>query len=266
MRQPPHRPLTFAPHARHTPLALAALAPFVPLALALALGGGCGDDGDGDGDATPTSLTYTGHILDALDSAPLAGVAVCITRPSGIPCVTTDATGAYTIEGLPPETRVTATVTKDAYFPVHAAFITRDRDFTIDAVLLKTALVQVAFSAAGISFDIGKGAILVRAYDPDVGYTSAVEGIVGEITPDAGDGPIYNDADAIPSDATATSTSGTWAIVNLAAGTYQVRSTGPGRDCPGTFHWPGTSGAGWIETPVLAGHVTYVYVDCPTTD
>lgn len=66
----------------------------------------------------------------------------------------------------------------------------------------------------------------------------------------------------MPPEATATTASGTWAVANLAAGTYQVRTSGAGRTCPGTFHWPGDKGAGWIETPVLAGHVTYVYVDC----
>jgi len=218
---------------------------------------------DSDEAATPKKLTYSGHIVDALDSKPLAGVELCITSPAGIPCVTTDATGAYTIAGLPAQTRVTATVKKAEYFPVNAAFITRTTDFTIDAVLLKTALVEVAFAAANVTFDTSKGAVLVRAYDPALGLSSAVEGIVGEIDPDAGDGPIYNSADSIPTDATSTTTSGTWAVVNLEAGTYQVRSSGTGRTGPGTFHWPGNKGAGWIETPVVAGSVTYVYVDCP---
>jgi len=217
-----------------------------------------------DAAEAPAKLTYSGHIVDALDSAPLAGVQVCIISPGGIPCVTTDAVGAYTIPAIPASTRVTATVTKADYFPVNAAFITRTTDFTIDAVLLKTALVEVAFTAAGITFDTAKGAILVRAYDPAKGLTSTVTGIVGEIAPtESGDGPIYNSADSIPSNATETSESGTWAVVNLDAGTYQVRSSGTGRTCPGTFHWPGDKGAGWIETPVQAGHVTYVYVDCP---
>lgn len=226
---------------------------------ALALGG-CDDE---DPKPEPTLLTYTGHIVDALDGAPLEGVKVCITRPAGIPCVTTDATGAYVIADLPAQTRVTATLEKTDFFPVNAAFITRTSDFTIDAVMLKTALVELAFTAADIDFDPTKGAILVRAYDPALGLTSAVAGIVGEISPAAGEGPVYNSADSIPSDAAATTESGTWAVVNLEAGTYQVRSSGPGRTCPGTFHWPGASGAGWIETPVEQGHVTYVYVDCP---
>lgn len=216
--------------------------------------------------AEKKTLTYTGRIVDALDSAPIAGVAVCITSPANIPCVTTDATGLYTLTDIPAQTRVTATVTKSpTYFPVHAAFITRDSDFTIDAVLLQTGLVELAFQAAGITVDTAKGAILVRAYDPAVGFTSTVAGLSGEIDPDAGDGPIYNSADSIPTTATETSESGTWAVVNLDAGTYQVKTTGPNRNCPGTFHWPGDKGDGYIETPVLAGHVTYVYVDCPTT-
>ncbi len=218
-------------------------------------------DSSDDGEETK-KLTYTGHIVDALDGAPLAGVELCITSPSGIPCVMTDASGAYTIPELPARTRVTATVSKDDYYPVAAAFITRDADFTIDAVLLRKALVELAFTTAGVTLDTSMGAVLVRAYDPALGQTSTVAGVSGEITPDGGEGPFYNDAQTIPADATATSDSGTWAVVNLAAGTYQVRTSGPGRDCAGTFHWPGDAGAGWIETPVLAGHVTYVYVDC----
>jgi len=234
---------------------------------------GCGDDdnggggdvqGDGDGEVSAVTLTYTGTMVDALDASPLAGVEICIVSPSGLPCVTTNASGQYTLAGLPAQTRVQATVDKDGYYPVFASFITRDRDFTIDAVLLQTSLVELAFTAASIELDTTKGAILVRAYDPALGLTSAVEGIVGEIDPaESGDGPVYNSADSIPSDATETSTSGTWAVVNLAAGTYQVRSSGTGRNCPGTFHWPGAKGEGWIETPVRAGYVTYVYVDCP---
>ena len=219
-------------------------------------------DSSDDGEEV-TKLTYTGHIVDALDGAPLAGVELCITSPSGIPCVTTDATGAYTIAELPARTRVTATVSKADYYPVAAAFITRDGDFTIDAVLLKKALVELAFTTAGVTLDTNKGAVLVRAYDPALGQTSAVAGLSGEISPAAGEGPFYNAAQSIPPDAEATSDSGTWSVVNLDAGTYQVRTSGTGRTCPGTFHWPGDKGAGWIETPVLAGHVTYVYVDCP---
>jgi len=221
---------------------------------------GCDDE---DPKTEPVPLTYTGTIVDALDGAPLEGVEICITSPAGIPCVTTNAQGAYTIANLPSETRVTATLVKADFFSVNAAFITRTSDFTIDAVMLKTALVQLAFTAADIELDTTRGAVLVRAYDPALGLTSAVAGIQGEISPASGQGPVYNSADSIPSDATATTESGTWAVVNLEAGTYQVRSSGSGRSCPGTFHWPGSNGAGWIETPVKAGFVTYVYVDCP---
>lgn len=239
-----------------------ALLPGLTLGLASLFTPGCDSD-----TAEKKTLTYTGRIVDALDSAPIEGVQVCITSPANIPCVTTDAGGEYTLTGIPAETRVTATVTKaPTYFPVHAAFITRDSDFSIDAVLLQTGLVELAFQAAGITVDTAKGAILVRAYDPAVGFNSTVAGLSGEIDPDAGDGPIYNSADSIPTTATETSESGTWAVVNLDAGTYQVRSSGANRNCPGTFHWPGAKGAGWIETPVLAGHVTYVYVDCPTSN
>lgn len=228
----------------------------------LALGTlGCDSD-----PAAKKTLTYTGRIVDALDSKPLAGAEVCITSPAGIGCVTTNAEGTYTLSGLPQQTRVTATVKKAPdYFPVNAAFITRTNDFTINAVLLQTALVELAFTAAGITLDTTRGAILVRAYDPAIGLDSAVAGLTGEISPaNSGDGPIYNSADSIPSNATETSSSGTWAVVNLEAGTYQVKTSGAGRTCPGTFHWPGQAGASWVETPVLAGHVTYVYVDCPT--
>lgn len=67
---------------------------------------------------------------------------LCITSPADFPRATTDATGAYTIPNMPAKTRVTATVSKDEYYPVSAAFITREGDFTIDAVLLKKALVE----------------------------------------------------------------------------------------------------------------------------
>lgn len=230
--------------------------------MALAILPGCDDEAA----APVVKLTYNGKVVDGLDGAALAGVELCITSPAGIPCVTTDANGGYVLAGLPAKTRVTATVEKEGYFPVSAAFITRTTDFTIDTVLLKTELVKAAFTAADIAFDTTKGALFVRAYDPALGLNSTVAGIMGEVSPDAGEGPIYNNSSSIPSDATETSTSGTWAVVNLDAGTYQVRSTGTGRTCPGTFHWPGSNGAGWIETPVTAGHVSYVYVDCPVTE
>ncbi|MFO0747131.1 MAG: hypothetical protein U1F43_15930 [Myxococcota bacterium] len=231
------------------------------MAAAAGLAAACDSD---DGKTEAKTLTYTGTMVNALDSSPLAGVEICIVSPTGIPCVTTGADGKYTLAGLPASTKVQATVTKADFYPVFASFKTRTTDFTIDAVLLRIDLVKLAFTAAGIDLDESKGAILVRAYDPALGLTSAVEGISGEVSPaDSGDGPVYNSADSIPGDATSTSTSGTWAVVNLDAGTYQVKSSGDGRTCPGTFHWPGSNGADWIETPVRAGSVSYVYVDCP---
>jgi len=235
-----------------TLLAFACLAPSV-------MSAGCDSDSE---DPKVTLLTYQGTMVDALDSSPLAGVEICVVSPSGIPCVTTDSNGHYVLANMPASTRVQATVQKDSYFPVFASFTTRTTDFTIDAVLLQTSLVEVAFTGAGITLDTTKGAILVRAYDPALGLTSAVAGISGEIAPDEGDGPVYNDGAVFGSD-TATTASGTWAVVNLAAGTYQVKSSGAGRTCPGTFHWAGSNGADWIETPVRAGFVSYVYVDCP---
>lgn len=210
-------------------------------------------------------LTYQGTIVDAANSQPVAGVEVCIVSPTGIPCVTTDAAGHYVLENLPATTDVQATVEKDGYFSVFASFTTRTSDFTIDAAILQTDLVVPVFAGAGITLDLAKGAILVRAYDPAQGLTSTVVGITGEISPDQGDGPVYND-EALFGQDTATTESGTWAVVNLDAGTYQVKSSGAGRTCPGTFHWDGSNGADWIETPVRAGFVTYVYVDCPTTN
>jgi len=62
-----------------------------------------GSEGSGDASSTGSvpTVTLTGIVTDFGTPDPLEGMNVCVFGQDGIPCATTDATGAYSLMGVP---------------------------------------------------------------------------------------------------------------------------------------------------------------------
>jgi len=238
-------------HHRLLPHALSSLA----LVTALALGA-CGDDDDG---GTKKTLTYSGSLVDGVTGDPIEGVQICFTNLT-LDCVSTNAQGAYSISGLPAATKVEAEATKTGYISIATNFITRDADATISAQMFPPAAVELAFTAAGATYDDSKGGLLVRVYDPAVGQTQGLAGVAIDTSPSDADGPYYIDGLTFSADATATSAIGQALFTAMETRSYAVTFESATHTCPGTYLWKDS--AGRIEAKVKAGFATYLYVDC----
>ncbi len=172
-------------------------------------------------------LTYTGTIINGFDQTAISGAAVCGIDPS-LPCVMTDALGAFTYPGIPEDTRVRVGVSKDLFFPVESLIDTTTTDGTLTAFMVSQGIIQIAVSSLmlGYPFDDTKPAIAVVTRDladvPVAGYSIS-------LNPPTGEQPLFltDDGASIDPLLTATSAAGIGFVVNADVGMYTLTVSGP---------------------------------------
>ncbi len=217
--------------------------------------GAAGGAGGAGGQGGQGGLTYSGTILDGFDQTPIPDVEVCALEPT-LPCVTSNASGAFSYGGVPENTRVRVGASKNLYFPVETLIDTTDVDGTLTAFMLSRGIITIGLNAVGVTFDDQKPAISVTvrnlANQPLAGYVIST-------TPTSGEGPFYIDGTSISTTATETTQSGTAFIVNMDPGTYDVNVSGPAA-CTASFinDDPNTHAA-----PLINAAQFVVIFDCP---
>ncbi len=224
------------------------------LALALPLALACDDEG-GD---TITLVTYSGALENGVNSAPIDGAQICFVSHPQIACVQTGVDGSYSIE-LTVDEEVEVEVVKEGFVSVRSNFLTRKSNSELYGQMFQPAALEAAFQLAGVDFDVTKGGLLVRVYDPARGQTSGLAGVSVAIEP-AGSGPHYVDGLTFKEGATATTPNGNALFVQLEDATYALTLTSATHDCKGTYLWKDKDGA--IEAIVKPGFATYIYADC----
>lgn len=217
--------------------------------------GGMGGAGGGMGGAGGVGgLTYTGTILDGFDQDPLSGASVCGLDPV-LPCVPTNALGAFVYPGVPENSRVRVGASLAGYFPIETLIDTADTDGTLNAFMLGTGIITLGLNSIGVTFDPSKPAISVVVRDlanqPLPGYSVST-------TPQNGDGPYYIDGTSISPTATATTNSGVAFIVNMDIGTYDLNVTGPAT-CNASFI---TDDPNTHTAPLISASQFVIVFDC----
>ncbi len=244
-----------------------------------ATGGGAGVGG---GDAGPT-ISYSGTFTEfALigDQPPLAGAELCVLDHSGIPCVKTGADGKYVLAGVPANTELAITATKDGYQGNLVLAVSGDVDQTVDAFMINNTLAQIVYTGAGFTWPLNnEGSLTGGAFHRvpvnggadaggadagggdagDAGATEAGvadaagadagtknEGLAGatlSVTPVAGKGPVYLSSGGTPDQgATATSSQGFGLFGNLPPGDYEIAVSHPTKNCViDLLGWPATN-------------------------
>jgi hypothetical protein len=192
--------------------------------------------------ASGPTVALTGTVIDYSSSMPMAGVSVCVySNPSMQPCVTTDASGAYSIEA-PASSNVMLALTATGHLDDYSEYVTSTTaPPTHQNSLFSTGTVQLLGSLVGMTADPTKAQLGLIA------FSSATENLAGAtftVTPMGGAGPYYI-ANGVPSTtATATDSSGTAFIINAPPGTYEVSATAPGVICKPALGdgqaWPGS--------------------------
>ncbi len=187
-----------------------------------------GADAGGDAAAAlgDVKLTWSVHEHTfTLDAPPIAGAKVCVLDHTDIPCVVTDAQGAFTISGLPRDSIVDLTFEEDSHMKAMRTILTASTDMvgpTLGFIRMFGANPDPA--SWGIPVDLTKG-ILGFAAVGAVGSTAS-------LSPDMGVQPLYSASTGYDPSLNSIVVGGVFP--NLPDGSYTVTITAPsGLDCEG---------------------------------
>jgi hypothetical protein len=232
--------------------------------------GDSGSPGPGTGDA---GKSLSGAVVDWTSPSaaknfdvtqypPLEGVEVCAYGNSAIPCVTTDASGKYTLPGV--ATGATLSFKKTGYqSTLYGTFFPSG----VTILMSTTATYDSWTTQAGGTPDATKGTILFGGGSfnalPGSVYSEPfntntwhyVGGYSLTISPAATVGPVYTSASWAPDPALTSATSAGWGFFQAAPGKYTITASDPTLDCTGT------------TVTVVAGFATtYVGIQCAVPD
>ncbi len=227
-------------------------------------GAGPGDAGAGPEDAGAVIAVH-GYV-HAPDGTGLLGTDVCMFGPSAAsgPCAKSDATGAFTLAGLPANELVSLAFNKNGYVPMLRAVLTAEQDLQLPASENTLVAATQPESFLGVAADPTKGQIAFHVQNadgnaPDVDVT--LTGFNGATVPTA------LSSDGTPAGTFAPGSGGGFA--NLAPGTYVLRVAGASASCTSsdlyglpisTFQ---PAGAASLGVSVVAGYVSApVVVSC----
>ncbi len=245
-------------------------------ALGYGYGGSEGDGGPGT-DASDVVATDASLNVDFGDggSRGVEGLQVCVYQNSAIPCVMTDATGTFTIGGLPPRTNVVLSLNKTGYQPLLESIQTASTpmDGTSDPIFINRA--DDAPPPIGVPVEwatTGQVNFFTIGPDPDGGTNfTGIPGAQVSLMPaaPAGSGPYFLDKQGhfVPNATSIVSQLG-W-YFNLPAGNYELTFVDTAFNCaPIEFPFAGygvpappTS----VKFPIVAGYTTaLVGVLCTT--
>jgi hypothetical protein len=218
--------------------------------------------GEGESDASASAM-------------PLAGVNVCVYQMAGVPCVTTDAQGAFTLKGVPAQGEFVLTADKAGYRSIAQPMVTMGVNVNAATVgPLAMAAVSDPDPPVGAAIDwvnkgqveffvLGPGALL-----PDSG-PEGVPGATVTFTPASGVGPVFL-SDQNSFDASAkTLIDALGGVYNVDPGNYTLTFTAANADCENIvvpvegFGYPGA--AHQVTFPVIKGYTTTVGTFCNAT-
>ena len=224
---------------------------------AQATGGG----GSGGGGATVV-LTVTAQ--DALSSAALEGVTVCVDGAPQWGCALTDGSGHASL-AVPASTELFVSLEKDTYASALVGTPTGTDDFEFTAPLVKDALANIVAESGGVTLDPTKGNIGLAAVGPPPKAGDPYPGVVGvtfDLAPASGTGPLYgNDLNLIDPNLTATGARGAALFFNVDPGEYEVTASHATLPCTALLAITG-SAPNQFRARVVANFVTYLTVLC----
>jgi hypothetical protein len=166
-------------------------------------------------------------ISDWMEQPGLEGVEVCLIESVDLPCVYTDETGVFELQGVPKNSELLLTFTKEGYLPQLVTVKTGTESLvsliTTQPLMVEKNRIDEELDALGVVLDESKGHIKFAAV-----YTSLTTGVSGRVSvsidPPAGERPSFFDTDiqAVP-DATAFSEGVIVALFgNLEEGEYVI--------------------------------------------
>lgn len=224
-------------------------------------GGTGGADGGGGtggtaGDAGTT--TITGSIVGLVSGVAVSDLQVCLYQTPAVPCVKTDANGAYALSGVPANAEVLLEYTKASFLPTLVTVKTVAGPMSVGQFLAPTVAEASALaSLVGITIDPTKGHILTTAFQGTPGSFTGQDNVTNSITPKSGSGPYYLNASNVPdTNLTVTSTAGIGLFANVSPGDVEVSMAHFTKTCQRlSTSWAGSTAAA-SKVKVVAGYLT----------
>ncbi len=216
------------------------------------------------GDAGPV-IAVQGYV-HAPDGTGLGGAAICMFGPStnSGPCATSDASGAFTLAGLPANELVSLAFNKNGYVPMLRAVLTEEQDLRLPESENTLVAATQPDSFLGVAADPTRGQIAFQVQNADGNAPDVDVKLTGF---DGATVPTALTSDGTPTGSFAPGSGGGFA--NLTPGTYVLRVAGVSASCtssalyglPVTTFQP--SGAASLAVSVAAGYVSApVVVSC----
>jgi hypothetical protein len=202
--------------------------------------------------------------FDATQYPALSGVAVCAYGNTSVPCATTDASGKYTLTGVPSGALVYLSYAKTGYGPtLYGVTPTAGQTVSAPAIFMdSTAVADSWGTEGGAPPDPTKGTILFGALTGGPSTSPIHEvfdgteyfylsGYTVTISPAATAGPVYTSASWAPDPPLTSSSTAGWGFFTALPGDYTLTFTHPSLTC------------GTTTTKVVAGYwTTYVGTLC----
>jgi hypothetical protein len=199
----------------------------------------------------------------------LPGVQICVYPKTGaIPCVMTDADGAFTLAGLPVRTNVAFTLDKAGYRRYLRPIGTASTDMDGRSRPIVMVPSSSPDPAIGVTVDWqnkGQVSVFAVAQPPDAGGAYIGDfGAQVALTPVSGNGPFFTDTHGNYVLSATSLVSSTARYFNLDPGTYTLTATDPNNDCEpilfpfAAYGFPVTSPKHSVQFPIVAGYSTYL--------
>lgn len=232
-------------------------------------------------DARP-GVTGSGKILGYASvydpGKPLEGVAICVLDHAEIPCVKSDATGGFSLPGIPPGAEVSISFTTAGYYGILEVLHSPSTDFVVDLPsgygMFTDAYEAAFFKSAGWTWPApDKGVLHAHAWNTGTTTCTGVDKTT--FAASTGVAPVYaiacasgvvdqNGPGTADPTLTATTTIGD-AFFLAASGAIEVTATHPTLKCsqaaPPGWGFPSTK-PGAVRAIVKAGHETVVIEQC----
>ncbi len=214
------------------------------------LDGGAADSG------TPTTVTVRGKVETWLSlgppAGPIAGATVCLVQPTG-PCVSSDASGDYVLDGVPAQSEVLLEYAAVGYPTMIVPLETRAANGTLDLGLYDDPTYAAWHGQAGVPANPNRGIVLLQLAAPEV--TATLEPSSGTRTYRTFNGEVDPGLSRSEGDG--------WAVFfGVEPGTYRVRADHATRLCRrGRVGWP-EADEETSRAVVQAGRVTRLTLAC----
>lgn len=224
----------------------------------------------GSGGKVDPGVTLSGTVVEFGTNGPpppLEGASVCVIARADIPCVLSDATGAFELPGAPRGVETGFVVSKSGYLSV--ARIGRNTSapttMKVGTTSLASAATAQAFAtAAGFTYPTaGTSLVYVAAVTPgDNGYVGLAGATISLTVPFA-KGPVFVQEGGAPDPkATTTTTDGGAYFSGVSPGPFEAVVTAPGKLCANAVGGWASTTTGHLAGVALADTLTAISISC----